>query len=332
MKRPYQHRPASAPPKRPHTTPEHGDWRVSLERPEEAEHYSAPPLNMLMKAKIRLSELENAASYGELWKYSLNITYTPDRTADDYYDDDYEPPIVPIRGWKKVFRLMIAVCLLLPLSITLVYALALQLYHALPTTAADSSFWLSDPIYFTLLGIFTFIALMIAQFATPLLVYFYVLGHELTHALAALTCFGKVSSVSVGMDGGYIETDKDNTYIALAPYFVPFWMLVWVLLAWITGLFLPEEYVTPFFFGGGGFWWAFHLYWTIWVIPREQPDLLENGVTFSLLIVIIANIIGVIFLLRFFNFITLSGYWQDFVSCASRLAETFRWLISLCVS
>jgi hypothetical protein len=115
----------------------------------------------------------------------------------------------------------------------------------------------------------------------------------------------------VDVNGGYIETDKDNTYIALAPYFVPFWMLVWVLLTWLIGLFLPEGWLTAWFFGGAGFWWSFHIYWTIWVIPREQPDLLENGVTFSLLIVIIANIVGLILLLRFFGFISLRGYWQD---------------------
>ena len=307
------------------TKREFGDWRVD----PTAKHVEPQHINMWQHAHRRLNQLENATSYGALWRHSVSVTYSPEQTADDEYDEN-AIQIVPICGTKRIIRLLIAILLLLPLSITMVYALALQIYHAMPTTAADAGFWLSEPIYFSLLGMFTFVALIIAQFATPILVYFYVLGHELTHALAALTCFGKISSVNVDLDGGYIETDKDNTYIALAPYFVPLWMLVWVLLAWVVGFFLPEDSITPWFFGGVGFWWSFHIYWTIWVIPREQPDILENGITFSLLIVIISNIAGLIILLRFFNFISLRGYWQDFLTCAGKLAETLTWLVSLC--
>lgn len=302
---------------------EYGDWRVPPSSPQVSSR------SMLQQAHERVRQLENATSYGALFRHSVSVTHTADEPPTYEYDET-DPPIEKIHGWRRIIRMLIALLLLLPLSITMVHALALQLYHALPATAANSSFWLSDPIYFTILGIFTFIALIIAKFATPILVYVYVLGHELTHALAALTCLGRISSVSIDLDGGYIETDKDNAYIALAPYFVPLWMLVWVLLAWSVGLFMDEEVITPWFFGGAGFWWSFHLYWTIWVIPREQPDLLENGVTFSLLVVIIANIAGIILLLRFFNFISLRGYWSDFQTCAADLYDTLAWLISLC--
>lgn len=322
----YRQKQAQPPAAPPSGQREFGDWRVDTD-----EKSSEPQsLNMWQHAYRRLNQLENASSYGALWQYSVSVIYSPSRTTDSDYNEE-KSSFEPIYGRKRIIRLLIAVFLLLPLSITMVYALALQTYHALPAKAANVGFWLSEPIYFSLLGIFTFAALIIAQFATPILMYFYVLGHELTHALAALTCFGKISTVSVDLSGGYIETDKDNAYIALAPYFVPLWMLVWVLFAWIVGFFLPEESITPWFFGGGGFWWCFHIYWTIWVIPREQPDILENGITFSLLIVIIANIAGLILLLRFFNFISLSGYWQDFLTCAGKLAETVSWLFSLCV-
>lgn len=328
------------PPNKPNSgkQPEFGDWRVKLERPNEAEHYHNPPLSMWKIAKLRLAQLESedrklkgrrpSKLKGHVHK--VDVTYTPDHIENTTYDYDDAPAIVPLKGWKKVLRIIIGLLLMLPLSITLVYALALQLYHNLPTTAADNSFWLSSPIYYSILGIFTFIALIIAKFATPMLVYFYVLGHELTHALTALAFMGKVSTVNVDLDGGYIETDKDNVIIALAPYFVPLWMLVWVLLVSVLYLFLPEESVNPWFFGGAGFWWSFHIFWTIWVIPREQPDLLENEVMFSLLFVVIMNIIILTCILRFFNFITWSGYWQDFLACATSLLDTLQWLISLC--
>ncbi len=316
---------------------EFGDWRISPGSPEEHEVMQRGSLSMWRQASMRLNQLENATSYGALWRkmqgehrHNVNVTQTTDYPSAGM--DTTESGLETIHGFKKIFRLLIAIVLLLPLSITMVYALAQQLYHSLPEAAVHVEFWLSDPIYFTILGIGTFSALIISRVATPLLVYFYVLGHELTHALAALTCFGKICDMSFDVSGGYLETDKDNAYIALAPYFVPLWMLVWVLLTWLVGLFLPEGFLTAWFFGGAGFWWSFHIYWTIWVIPREQPDLLENGVTFSLLIVIIANIVGLILLLRFFGFISLRGYCQDFVICADKLRETLCWLFSLCVN
>ena len=323
---PPQRRPR---PSRNATTPEFGDWRVQLSHPEEAEHYPAPPLSVWKVAKLRMQQFEQGASYGALWRHSVSVTYTEDTPA---YPEEEDYGIQPIHGAKRILRLLVAILVLLPLSITLVYALGLQLFHALPRTAANSSFWLSEPIYFSLLGAFTFLALIIAQFATPILIYLYVLGHELTHALAALCCFGKVSAVNVDLDGGYIETDKDNLFIALAPYFVPLWPLVWMLLTAALYLFLPRESVDPWFFGGCGFLWSFHIYWTIWVIPREQPDLLENGVMFSLLFVVIMNILILIGILRFFNFISLRGYWDDLLTCGAQLLDTLAWLFSTCFS
>lgn len=42
-------------------------------------------------------------------------------------------------------------------------------------------------------------------------------------------------------------------------------------------------------FGWVGFFWAFHLLWTLWMIPRDQPDLKENGRFLSLVIIYLAN-------------------------------------------
>lgn len=324
--RPPQHSPLL---RRPPASPEFGDWRVQVPHPEEVEHYPAPPLSMWKMAKLRMQQFEQSSGYGKLWRHSVSVTYTEEHPS---YTEEEEPGIQPIHGWRRYLRLTVATLLLLPLSISLVYALGLQLFHALPQTAANSNFWLSEPIYFSLLGAFTFLALIIAQFATPILVYLYVLGHELTHALAALCCFGKVSAVNVDLDGGYIETDKDNLFIALAPYFVPLWPLVWMLLLAGFYLFLPRESVDPWFFGGSGFLWSFHIYWTIWVIPREQPDLLENGVMFSLLFVVIMNILILVGILRSFNFISLHGYWQDLMFCGGQLLDTLAWLFSTCFS
>ncbi len=276
------------------TSPEHGDWRLPLERPSEAEHLPTLPLSLWRRVQLR----------AEYWQ-----------------ETELEPPVIPIHGWPRALRLLLSLFLLLPLSVVMAFALLVQLYRAAPAMG-QSSFWLSEPVWFSLVGIAGFISLMVAKVAEPLLIYLYVLGHESTHAVAAILSFGKINAFKFDMDGGYVETDKDNVFIALSPYFVPFWMLVWMLLFWLANLCWPFDSYAPWFYGGFGFWWAFHLYWTFWVIPREQPDMLENGLLFSMLVIMLMNLGVLLGVLWCFGVITPETYWADVVQSAQRIGET----------
>ena len=149
-----------------------------------------------------------------------------------------------------------------------------------------SAFW-----YFATGGL-----LMTGWFATGLLknvfLYLYVLGHELTHIVFIWMFRGKVSDWGVSVDGGYVTTDKSNIVIALAPYFVPLWAALVVGIYAAVGYFveLPDAAMKSLF-GLLGFFWAFHLLWTLWMIPRDQPDLRENGTFLSLTIIYLANLL-----------------------------------------
>jgi hypothetical protein len=121
--------------------------------------------------------------------------------------------------------------------------------------------------------------------------YLYVLGHELTHAIFVFLCGGRVSGMSVSVDGGYIMTNKTNVIIALSPYFVPFWSVIVLLCSTIIALFISVPYHTEILYFLIGGTWAFHLLWTLWMIPRDQPDLQENGVIFSIVVIYLANVI-----------------------------------------
>lgn len=149
-----------------------------------------------------------------------------------------------------------------------------------------SAFW-----YFATGGL-----LMTGWFATGLLkdyfLYLYVLGHELTHIVFIWMFRGKVSDWGVSVDGGYVTTDKSNIVIALAPYFVPLWAALVVAVFAVVGFFveLPDAAMKSLF-GLLGFCWAFHLLWTLWMIPRDQPDLRENGTFLSLTIIYLANLL-----------------------------------------
>ena len=122
--------------------------------------------------------------------------------------------------------------------------------------------------------------------------YLYVLGHELTHAFFVIFHLGKVTEMKVSTDGGYIATNKSNILIALSPYFFPFWSVtlisVYGFLAWFDKLPQNSDIV---FYGALGMSWTFHLCWTLWMIPRDQPDLKENDTFFSLVFIYFANIL-----------------------------------------
>jgi hypothetical protein len=45
--------------------------------------------------------------------------------------------------------------------------------------------------------------------------------------------------------------------------------------------------------------WAFHLAWTLWMIPRDQPDLSDTGTFLSLVLIYFGNLLVLIGLLCF---------------------------------
>ena len=145
-------------------------------------------------------------------------------------------------------------------------------------------------LYFSV-GIFLMIGWFFSGLLERLFLYFYVLGHELTHAIFVYLCGGKVSSMHITADGGYIMTNKSNVLIALSPYFIPFWSVVILLVSTVLEVFfkIPYHSETLYFLIGSS--WTFHLLWTLWMIPRDQPDLEENGIFFSLVVIYLANVI-----------------------------------------
>ncbi len=174
-------------------------------------------------------------------------------------------------------------------------------------SGAEETFWrdLVTSEHFLYFGIGC--VLMMGWFFTGLLerlfLYFYVLGHELTHAVFVYACGGKVGGIHVTADGGYVMTNKSNALIALSPYFVPFWSVVILGISTVIGLFnkfglfyeIPHHDHALYFLVG--FSWSFHLLWTLWMIPRDQPDLKENGVFFSLVVIYLANVVVISILL-----------------------------------
>jgi hypothetical protein len=162
----------------------------------------------------------------------------------------------------------------------------------------NEGFWQSREFWYFTIGV----VLMVGWFSSGLFrsffLYLYVLGHELTHAVFVLMFRGKVTDFHVSATGGYITTNKTNLMIALSPYFVPLWSVVAAVCFALMRLFFD---LTPTwnlgFYGVMGVTWTFHIAWTLWMIPRDQPDLKENGTFLSLVVIFFGNLLVLVGLL-----------------------------------
>ncbi len=153
-------------------------------------------------------------------------------------------------------------------------------------------FWQTAEFWYFATGALVMIGWFWSGLLQPFFLYLYVLGHELTHAVFVLIYRGKVTDFHVSTEGGYITTNKTNLVIALSPYFFPFWSVVGALLYGIVRHFCEFSHGWDrALYGLMGVTWTFHMIWTLWMIPRDQPDLKENGTFLSLVIIYLANLL-----------------------------------------
>ena len=194
---------------------------------------------------------------------------------------------------QRVTRWLLAL-LLLPLCFIATRAL-------FNVSEGQATFWQTllatkQFLYFGV-GMFLMAGWFFSRIGQRFFLYFYVLGHELTHAVFVYACGGKIAGMRVTADGGYVMTNKSNVLIALSPYFVPFWSAIILGCSAVLELFVDLPYHGEALYLLIGASWTFHLLWTLWMIPRDQPDLQENGVFFSLTIIYLANVVFISVLL-----------------------------------
>ncbi len=227
---------------------------------------------------------------------------------------------------RLLFRSLLGM-ILLPLAWVTSWTFLLTFSHA----TMREGFWHSAPFWYFAIGVVLMVGWFCSRLAWPLFLYLYVLGHELTHALFVKCFGGKVYDIEWGTEGGYVTTDKSNWVIALSPYFVPFWSVVGVALYILVGLFHDiSEVGNCVFYGLVGATWAFHLAWTLWMIPRDQPDLTETGTMLSLVLIYFGNLLVLVGLLCFASpnplerFSEFGNLW--FLTAVSWADEALRWV------
>ncbi len=106
-----------------------------------------------------------------------------------------------------------------------------------------------------------------------------VLAHELSHSIFALLTFHKVKHLHINADdtGGEMGfTGRGNFLIVIAPYFFPFFALIYM----VVMSFLPDHYM---YNGLLGFFLGYHLDTVLSQIHPKQTDLPKVGYLFCFL-------------------------------------------------
>jgi hypothetical protein len=123
--------------------------------------------------------------------------------------------------------------------------------------------------------------------------FIYVMGHELTHALAAVLQGGQADDLRVSTKGGMVKVNRSNFIVNLAPYFFPIYTaaaaLIWAIAA---------ETYRPWLAGLLGFTLAFHFALTIHSLSQHQSDVAEVGWLFAFPFIVAVNAVITALVLR----------------------------------
>lgn len=176
---------------------------------------------------------------------------------------------------------------------------------------------------FFILGMLVFFALF--QFLKiPTRVY--VFGHEIAHVLAIILFGGKIIEFKVRKDGGMVKSDTANAFIALAPYFLPVYMIIIAVIFAIVDAIakIPATFVYYFLLG---ITYAFHLACNALYARSYQPDLKEEGLFFSYVVIYAANIVVVTFLLEILSedFSIIGFYYESLLAIVNGFSAFIQW-------
>lgn len=200
---------------------------------------------------------------------------------------------------KLRFKGWFAFVVLLPLLVISVCTLVEFFFRA----NVQRHFWRTDEFLFFLSGT---LAWGLAYWVGWRPVTLYVFAHEITHLLVAKYLFrGKIFDWKVTSSGGYVETNKSNTWITLGPYLLPLYTLLVMFVFGVTALFWDVMQWRAVGLAGFevhvrgiwalyflvGFTWAFHLTYTLQTVHVEQGDLTRNGEFFSMLLIVLVNLL-----------------------------------------
>ncbi len=188
------------------------------------------------------------------------------------------------RGGLKRFLLFLLGVALIPA----ICAVVLAVYDLFPALLTSSlPFLAPEPLAFVAgYAIWTILFLFL-----PPAIKMYVWGHELTHALWGLMTGSKVGKIKVSDKGGYVNLTNPGIFTTLAPYFVPFYLVVVLLLRLVIGLFCDMEPYALWWLVLFGMAYGFHITYTVRSLTERQPDIKEFGHVISYVLILLINLL-----------------------------------------
>lgn len=198
----------------------------------------------------------------------------------------------------KSMKRALGILLLFPLGLVTALSFGEMLWRAM----SRLEFWRTEEVVFFLVGGLAWVVTYLSGWRP---IKSYVFGHEVSHLLVARAFGGKIIDWDFSATGGYVETNKSNTWITLAPYLMPFYSLIVLLLFGLVGMFWNLHgmqhvglgsaalHFKPvwFFYAMLGLTWFFHATFTYKTVIIAQSDLQRNGEFFSVLLIFLVNVL-----------------------------------------
>jgi len=186
---------------------------------------------------------------------------------------------------KRVIKILLAL-ILIPLCLGAVKALISQI------VAMEE---LSPQQFYFLTGFISYLVIQVIFFRP---IRTYIFGHELTHAVWSVIFGGEVKDFKVSKKGGSVLLTKTNFIINLAPYFFPIYTVMVLLIYYGLGIFVEVKPYVSYMLFLLGFTLSFHLALTFYALATKQPDVVKTGVIFSLVVILLINMVVVILVLK----------------------------------
>lgn len=117
--------------------------------------------------------------------------------------------------------------------------------------------------------------------------FFHVFEHEVTHLVTGLLFFIQPRQLVASESGGRMEMYGNNFFVSLAPYFVPLFSLVVMVL-----MPLLDSTVNVYACGALGLVTGYHLITNLQEFSLQQPDICGQGRVFSTVVCLLGNIVA----------------------------------------
>ncbi len=181
-------------------------------------------------------------------------------------------------------RWCIALCWL-PLIVGLAHALLEGCASIFSSSVAPTT---TTIIYFVSLGVMGLFYFCLRQ----RLLISYVFAHEMTHLLVGLCFFARPYSFRVTKSGGSVELSKTNIVITLAPYFIPFYVLVTMGVHALFASFWPSTQASVLWVILYGICTGHHIFFTLdTLLSVGQTDVRAYGRFFSYGLILLVNLV-----------------------------------------